>query len=214
MAEIASNGGLTRPQVTLRSCRDAGSIARCPAWTLAPLRRGGGCARFAGSGPLTEVAEVVRKKHSGELVSSSSDVLEVATRLGGGVRRVGHDGLTPHEVVERHWQTFVAHRPVSVYDVSELPMLGSGVRLGRACVLRAVVGDVEASREAERRKSGRRLGAPSATGVDRYHIVEIKGVRAVRGRSPQDEYAPGRWSRTCRVRSSRLCGARRLHLGR
>jgi hypothetical protein len=51
--------------------------------------------------------------------------------------------------------------------------------------LRAVVGDVEASREAERRKSGRRLEAPSATGVDRYHIVEVMGVR---GRSPRTKW--------------------------
>jgi hypothetical protein len=35
-----------------------------------------------------------------------------------------------------------------VYEATELPMLGSGAQLGLACVLRAVVGDVEASREA------------------------------------------------------------------
>ena len=130
MAGIASNGGLIRPQATLRSCRDAGNSARCPARNLAQIRRVWWQRKIRRMGPLPEVAEVVRKKHSGELPSSSSDVLEVATRHGGEVRRVGHDGLTPHEVVKRHWQTFVAHRQVGVYEATELPMLGSGVQLG------------------------------------------------------------------------------------
>jgi hypothetical protein len=96
-------------------------------WWLRKIRR---------MSPVTEVAEVVRTKHSGELLSSSRDVLDVAARHGGEVRRVGHDGLTPHEVVERHWQTFVAHRQVGVYEAAELPMLGSGVNWVRlaSCV--------------------------------------------------------------------------------
>lgn len=136
MAGIASNDGLTRPQASLQSCRNAGSIARCPAWSLAQIRRVWRLRKIRRIGPLTEVAEVVHKKHSGELLSSSSDVLEVATRHGGEVRRVGHDGLTPHEVVERHWQTFAAHRPVGVYEATELPILGAAfnwVRLA-SCV--------------------------------------------------------------------------------
>ena len=73
--------------------------------------------------------------------------------------------------------------------------------------------DVEASRETERRKSGRRPGAPSATGVDRYQIVEVRACAVRAGDRPGRSGARQRVSYTPRSVISTV-RRMRLRLGR